>query len=80
MKVITLLFIDGNHSEAAVTHDVQTWLPLVSELGLVAFHDCVRLKSVDSAIRNVIKPRQVEFPVSAALYTVVYMKNQFNGG
>jgi MMP 1-O-methyltransferase len=36
---VELLFIDGDHSAAAVLHDVELWLPRVADGGLVMFHD-----------------------------------------
>ena len=36
---IRLLFIDGEHSAAAVRQDFETWSPFVVRRGLVAFHD-----------------------------------------
>ena len=38
-KQIDLLFVDGDHSYKGVKSDFEKFLPLVTENGIIAFHD-----------------------------------------
>lgn len=42
-KTIGLLFIDGNHDYKSVKNDFESWLPHLSQGGLIAFHDSAQL-------------------------------------
>jgi predicted O-methyltransferase YrrM len=42
-RQIDLLFIDGDHSYAAVRSDYEMYHPLVAEDGMIAFHDIVEI-------------------------------------
>lgn len=55
---VDMLFIDGDHSYAGVTRDIQAWLPHLRSGGLVLFHD-TGLEDVDRGIadaRHLIRP------------------------
>ncbi len=72
----SLLFIDGDHSENSVLHDVRTWLPMVAVDGLIVFHDRVRVSEVDAAIQKML--RTGEEPVASEQYLAAYTRDQFH--
>jgi predicted O-methyltransferase YrrM len=54
-RQIDVLFIDGDHSYAGATGDLQAWLPFVRPGGWLAFHDA-REAPVAAAIRDHFPP------------------------
>jgi predicted O-methyltransferase YrrM len=59
-KPIDVLFIDGNHSPAAVQYDVERWGEYVPIGGIVAFHDAVvgdwpHYKGVTAAVARLLE-------------------------
>jgi predicted O-methyltransferase YrrM len=51
-SAIDLLWIDGDHSYAGVTIDIQRWTPLVGDQGIVIFDDVEPGGEVEAAIRD----------------------------
>jgi predicted O-methyltransferase YrrM len=55
-KSIDLLHIDGHHTEAAVRHDLEFWLPKVRPGGIVLMHD-IAVRRRDFGVWKVWKDR-----------------------
>ena len=51
-SVIDLLWIDGDHSYAGVSIDIERWIPLVADQGIVIFDDVEPGSEVEGAIRD----------------------------
>jgi predicted O-methyltransferase YrrM len=47
---LNLVFIDGDHSYAAVKNDYEKVAPLIVEGGVLAFHDCIHFEGVSRTI------------------------------
>jgi predicted O-methyltransferase YrrM len=47
---IDFLFIDGDHSYAAVAQDISLWLPLMNPGGVISGHDYHIYPGVDQAV------------------------------
>jgi predicted O-methyltransferase YrrM len=47
---LNLVFIDGDHSYAAVKHDYEKVEPWILEGGILAFHDCIHFEGVSRTI------------------------------
>lgn len=66
---IDLLFIDGDHSYAGCTADLEQWYPRVVRNGHVVLHDCYFGSEVQPAVIDFIDRHEVELiqsPFSAA--------------
>ena len=59
-KGIDLIFIDGDHSYEAVKSDIKAWLSKVKNGGIVVFHDIGWAEGVKRAVKEFIKPIQIE--------------------
>lgn len=59
-KKIDLLFIDGDHSYNGVRKDLDSWLPMVKDGGIVVFHDYGWAEGVQKAVREIVVPLQIE--------------------
>jgi predicted O-methyltransferase YrrM len=52
IRAVDLLFIDGEHTEAAAIADYTNYAPLVRKGGIIAFHDAAGNEGVKAAIRS----------------------------
>ncbi len=63
---IDYLHIDGDHSEAGVREDIETYLPLLSKQGIMTAHDTVlhlrdERAGVASALAGLRAEKKIEF-------------------
>ncbi|MEM4217915.1 MAG: class I SAM-dependent methyltransferase [Candidatus Methanomethylicaceae archaeon] len=62
-KEISLLFVDADHSYAAVTADLQSWLPKLQAGGWLLMHDWGWAEGVQRAIKEMVAPIQIDKPI-----------------
>jgi len=51
-RKLDLLFVDGDHGENKVIHEIQKYWPLINKNGLMCFHDHLAPKSVGVALNG----------------------------
>jgi predicted O-methyltransferase YrrM len=57
---VHFLFIDADHSYAAVRADVEAWFPLLAPGATVAFHDVLYFEGVKRTFKELVLPRVVQ--------------------
>ncbi|MFC1631539.1 class I SAM-dependent methyltransferase [Candidatus Omnitrophota bacterium] len=60
-REIDFLFIDGDHDYEGVKRDIQDWLPLVKDKGIVCFHDYRDFPGVIQAVDEVRQQGRLKF-------------------
>lgn len=72
-RKIALLFIDADHSYGGVKADFETWFPMVTTGGIVAFHDYAMVDGdVHDYVNREIKPRTDLIAVPGAIVPNIF--------
>ncbi len=64
-KMVSLLFLDGDHSYEAVRDDFYAWLPHCSDHAIIVLHDCGWAEGVQRVIAEDIRPRVLQLHQTA---------------
>lgn len=59
---VDLLHVDGCHRYEAVAHDVSTWLPVLSERGVLLLHDSA-VRDRDCGVWRLVEELRASYPV-----------------
>ncbi|MFC1631538.1 class I SAM-dependent methyltransferase [Candidatus Omnitrophota bacterium] len=76
-RKINFLFIDGDHSYEGMKRDIEDWLPLVKDKGIVCFHDYRDAPGVIKAVDEARKQGRLKF---IRQVTSIYMAQYIRKG
>jgi predicted O-methyltransferase YrrM len=57
---IDFIYIDGDHSEAAVENDLRVWYPKMKKDGIISGHD-IQLSGVEAAVKKFCEEKKFSF-------------------